>query len=132
MVLGGAILGVIAVFLPPLAVFIRDGCGVQLLINIGLCFLGWIPGIVHAWYVILEYPNMRQRHRIKKERRRSYSTGGVRTPVRGSYDSGVARPRSRSRSANVYAGSRQPYYRDEMYAAPARQGPNLPPPRAKY
>jgi len=45
---------VLAVFLSPLAVFIKKGCVPELGINI-LCFvLGIIPGIIHAWYVILK------------------------------------------------------------------------------
>jgi uncharacterized membrane protein YqaE (UPF0057 family) len=40
-------------FLPPLGVFIKTGFGLSLLINILLTFLGFIPGIVHALYVIL-------------------------------------------------------------------------------
>lgn len=39
--------------LPPVAVFLERGCGCALLINILLCFLGWIPGIKHAHSVKL-------------------------------------------------------------------------------
>ncbi|KAH9385617.1 uncharacterized protein NEMAJ01_0513 [Nematocida major] len=42
----------IAIFLPPVAVFLVTGCGVDLLINILLCFLGFIPGCIHALYII--------------------------------------------------------------------------------
>lgn len=42
----------IALFLPPLAVALRSGLGLQLLINILLCLLFWVPGIVHAVYVV--------------------------------------------------------------------------------
>ncbi|ORE11185.1 hypothetical protein BCV72DRAFT_301259 [Rhizopus microsporus var. microsporus] len=34
-----------AVVLPPLGVFLERGCGIDLLINIGLTILGYIPGI---------------------------------------------------------------------------------------
>ncbi|PIA16621.1 UPF0057-domain-containing protein [Coemansia reversa NRRL 1564] len=44
---------ILAFFLPPVAVFIRRGCTADLLINIGLTILGWIPGVIHSWYVIL-------------------------------------------------------------------------------
>ena len=43
----------LAVFIPPLGVLITEGLGVQLLINLILTFLGYIPGIVHALYIIL-------------------------------------------------------------------------------
>ncbi|KAH6672224.1 hypothetical protein B0J14DRAFT_482861, partial [Halenospora varia] len=42
----------VAIFLPFLPVFIKTGCGADLCINIALCILGWIPGVLHAWYVI--------------------------------------------------------------------------------
>ncbi|CDS06190.1 hypothetical protein LRAMOSA08718 [Lichtheimia ramosa] len=44
-----------AVILPPLGVFAEKGCGVDLLINVGLTILGWIPGVIHAFYIILKY-----------------------------------------------------------------------------
>ncbi|EEB05362.1 plasma membrane proteolipid Pmp3 [Schizosaccharomyces japonicus yFS275] len=44
-----------AIFLPPVGVFLERGCGADLLINILLCCLGYIPGIIHALYIILKY-----------------------------------------------------------------------------
>lgn len=44
---------ILAFFIPPLGVFIKDGLGVSLLINILLTFLGFVPGIIHALFVIL-------------------------------------------------------------------------------
>ncbi|OBT47324.1 plasma membrane proteolipid 3 [Pseudogymnoascus sp. WSF 3629] len=46
---------ILAIFLPPLGVFLERGCGADLLINILLTILGYIPGIVHALYIILKY-----------------------------------------------------------------------------
>ncbi|KDQ60297.1 hypothetical protein JAAARDRAFT_32678 [Jaapia argillacea MUCL 33604] len=42
----------IALFIPPIPVFLKTGCGVDLLINILLWILGWIPGVIHAWWII--------------------------------------------------------------------------------
>ncbi|TKA71593.1 hypothetical protein B0A49_04726 [Cryomyces minteri] len=42
---------ILAIFLPPLGVFLERGCGADLLINILLTCLGYIPGIIHALYV---------------------------------------------------------------------------------
>ncbi|KAF1959996.1 hypothetical protein CC80DRAFT_544449 [Byssothecium circinans] len=42
----------LAIWVPFVPVFLKRGCGADLLINICLCVLGWIPGIVHAWYII--------------------------------------------------------------------------------
>jgi uncharacterized membrane protein YqaE (UPF0057 family) len=44
---------ILAILLPPIAVVIRRGCGVDLVINILLCLLGHIPGIIHAVYIVL-------------------------------------------------------------------------------
>jgi len=45
---------ILAVFLPPVGVAIKKGIGLQLVINVILTFLGYIPGIIHALYVILK------------------------------------------------------------------------------
>ncbi|WP_082803730.1 MULTISPECIES: YqaE/Pmp3 family membrane protein [unclassified Anabaena] len=41
-----------AIFFPPLGVFLQVGIGKDFWINILLTFLGYIPGIVHAVWVI--------------------------------------------------------------------------------
>jgi uncharacterized membrane protein YqaE (UPF0057 family) len=43
---------ILAVFLPPLGVFFQVGIGLHFWINILLTLLGYIPGIVHAVWVI--------------------------------------------------------------------------------
>ena len=43
---------IIAILLPPLAVFLQVGIGKHFWINIILTLLGYIPGIVHAVWVI--------------------------------------------------------------------------------
>ncbi|KAL4419769.1 hypothetical protein ABPG75_006867 [Micractinium tetrahymenae] len=46
---------IVAFFLPPLAVFIAtDSCGTPTIINILLTLLGWIPGIIHAIWILLK------------------------------------------------------------------------------
>lgn len=45
---------ILAFFLPPVGVAIKKGFGLSLLINVLLTFLGFIPGIIHALYVILK------------------------------------------------------------------------------
>lgn len=44
---------ILAIFLPPVGVFLERGCGADFFINILLTILGYIPGIVHALYVII-------------------------------------------------------------------------------
>lgn len=48
---GKFFLAILAIFLPPLAVGIREGCGCQLLVNILLTLLIFIPGVIHALYI---------------------------------------------------------------------------------
>ena len=43
----------LAIFLPPVGVFLEVGLGAHFWINVILTILGWIPGIVHALFIIL-------------------------------------------------------------------------------
>jgi uncharacterized membrane protein YqaE (UPF0057 family) len=43
----------LAILLPPLGVFLQVGIGLQFWINILLTLLGYVPGIIHAIWVIL-------------------------------------------------------------------------------
>ena len=43
-----------AIILPPLGVFLQVGIGPQFWINVLLTLLGYIPGIVHAIWIILK------------------------------------------------------------------------------
>jgi len=42
----------VAILLPPLGVFLQVGIGLQFWINLLLTFLGYIPGIIHAVWII--------------------------------------------------------------------------------
>lgn len=54
---GDIFLGLLAILFPPIAVWIKSGiCTADSLINILLCTLGYIPGLIHAWYIISLYP----------------------------------------------------------------------------
>ncbi|CAN5571583.1 YqaE/Pmp3 family membrane protein [soil metagenome] len=44
-----------AIILPPLGVFLQVGIGKHFWINIVLTILGFVPGIVHAVWVIAKY-----------------------------------------------------------------------------
>ena len=46
------VLIILAIFLPPIAVFLKNGAGKDLLINIVLCLLMFVPGIVHALWLV--------------------------------------------------------------------------------
>lgn len=43
---------IVAVLLPPLGVFLEVGLGKHFWLNILLTLLGYIPGLVHAIYII--------------------------------------------------------------------------------
>jgi uncharacterized membrane protein YqaE (UPF0057 family) len=45
---------IVAILLPPLGVFLQVGLGLQFWLNILLTLLGYIPGIIHAIYIILK------------------------------------------------------------------------------
>jgi uncharacterized membrane protein YqaE (UPF0057 family) len=46
---------ILAILLPPLGVFLQVGFGKHFWLNILLTLLGYIPGIVHAVWVIAKY-----------------------------------------------------------------------------
>lgn len=43
---------IIAIFIPPLGVFLQVGLGADFWINLVLTLLGYIPGLVHAIWII--------------------------------------------------------------------------------
>jgi len=45
---------IFAIILPPLGVFLQVGLGKHFWINILLTLLGYIPGVIHALYIILK------------------------------------------------------------------------------
>lgn len=42
----------LSVLLPPLGVFLQEGIGTQFWINVLLTLLGYLPGLVHAIWII--------------------------------------------------------------------------------
>lgn len=44
---------ILSVLIPPLGVFLQVGIGLQFWVNILLTLLGYIPGVVHAVYIIV-------------------------------------------------------------------------------
>ena len=43
---------ILAIILPPLGVFLQVGIGLHFWLNILLTILGYVPGIVHAVWII--------------------------------------------------------------------------------
>jgi uncharacterized membrane protein YqaE (UPF0057 family) len=51
---GGDILRIIlAIILPPIGVFMEVGLTTQFWINVILTLFGYVPGVIHALYIIL-------------------------------------------------------------------------------
>ena len=44
---------ILSIFLPPVGVFLQVGLGLQFWLNILLTLLGYIPGIIHALWIII-------------------------------------------------------------------------------
>ncbi|GGF11659.1 YqaE/Pmp3 family membrane protein [Pseudoalteromonas shioyasakiensis] len=42
---------IISLFLPPVAVFLKAGAGKDLVINIILCFIFFIPAVIHSLWL---------------------------------------------------------------------------------
>jgi len=45
---------ILALFLPPVAIAIRYGLGGAFWLNVLLTLIGFIPGVIHAFYVLTE------------------------------------------------------------------------------
>ncbi|HET7612153.1 MAG TPA: YqaE/Pmp3 family membrane protein [Rhodanobacteraceae bacterium] len=44
---------ILSVIIPPVGVFLQVGFGLQFWLNILLTLLGYIPGLIHAIYIIV-------------------------------------------------------------------------------
>ena len=42
-----------AALLPPLGVYLARGSGTEFLIACGLTILGFVPGMIYAWWIVL-------------------------------------------------------------------------------
>ena len=47
----------LSIVLPPLGVFLTVGLGLQFWINVLLTILGYVPGIIHAVYIVVKRGN---------------------------------------------------------------------------
>ncbi len=48
------LLVILAILLPPVAVFLKVGANKHLLLNIILCFFFFVPAVIHALWLILK------------------------------------------------------------------------------
>ncbi len=47
---------IITLIAPPLAVFLRVGLTLHFWINLILTMLGYLPGVIHAFWVLMTFP----------------------------------------------------------------------------
>ncbi|CAJ2513675.1 Uu.00g017940.m01.CDS01 [Anthostomella pinea] len=61
-------LGFLAILFPPLPVWVKCGiCSADSIINLLLCLLGYIPGLLHAWYIIAKFPDTLDYERVPQQ-----------------------------------------------------------------
>ena len=53
------ILIILAIFLPPVAILLQKGLGKDFLINLILTLLFFLPGQIHALYLLLTDPSLK-------------------------------------------------------------------------
>lgn len=68
----------LSVLFPPVGVWVKKGlCSADSLINLALCCLGFLPGLLHAWYVILQNPDPYDAyHQVPDDRERGTGPNG--------------------------------------------------------
>lgn len=44
---------ILALFLPPVAAFLTVGIGLHFWLNLLLCLFFWVPGIIHALWLVV-------------------------------------------------------------------------------
>ncbi|KAF2682079.1 UPF0057-domain-containing protein [Lentithecium fluviatile CBS 122367] len=60
----------LSVLFPPIGVWVKRGiCSADSLINLALCCLGFLPGLIHAFYIILQYPDPYDYERVADHER---------------------------------------------------------------
>ena len=62
---------IVSIFIPPVGVFMREGLGRRFWINCLLTLLGWLPGVIHAVYVLTSL----ERRPISERRAASLAAG---------------------------------------------------------
>ncbi|TRM57502.1 hypothetical protein BD626DRAFT_514952 [Schizophyllum amplum] len=85
---------IVAILFPPAAAAFITGCSCDLLINICLTLLGYIPGHIHAFWLI--YKKMRAEER--------YGNGGYQYVGNGAYEPIYTAPGA------IQPGQQAPYY----------------------
>lgn len=56
----------LAVVLPPVAVLLTGRLG-SFFLSLILTLLGWLPGVIHAFFVVIDYKNEQRMEELKKD-----------------------------------------------------------------
>jgi uncharacterized membrane protein YqaE (UPF0057 family) len=56
----------LCVLLPPLAVFLTGRLG-SFFLSLILTLLGWLPGVIHAFFVVTDYKNEKRMESLKRD-----------------------------------------------------------------
>ena len=56
----------LAVVLPPVAVLLTGRLG-SFFLSLILTLLGWLPGVIHAFFVVIDYKNEQRMEDLKKD-----------------------------------------------------------------
>ncbi|KAL1620054.1 putative stress response rci [Diplodia seriata] len=139
-------LALLAILFPPVAVWVKRGiCSADSLVNIALCCLGLLPGLLHAWYIIWAYPERDEYERVADSENGNVtyyyvahaSTDGRRgPPSRGNnqqqYRSHPAGPNYGAVPSQQFHGQHNGVENPwaEEGRSVAKQGSSAPPPRA--
>jgi len=106
---------ILSVLFPPIGVWIKRGiCSADSLINILLCMLGYLPGLIHAWYIICSYPDQYERIPESDEAHvhvyyvRPGGAGGHPPPSAGPPPGGHSSPQAPGNSYGTISSQPQP------------------------
>jgi len=95
------LLSILAILFPPIAVWVKRGlCSADSLINLALCMLGFLPGLLHAWYVIATTPDTYEYEEVVDVEGGRAHAQGQGYAVHGG--AGGAQPRARDGSVSYY------------------------------
>ncbi|CAN8102760.1 unnamed protein product [Discula destructiva] len=100
-------LGFLALLFPPLPVWVKCGiCSADSVINILLCCVGIVPGILHAWYIIAKFPEQNYDYeRVDESERGGRVTYVVVRDDGAPRPSGGSQPKPPPRHANMTYGT---------------------------
>lgn len=124
MSVGDVILLIMATILPPLPVAIKSGiCSGAFWLNLLLTILAVIPGMIHAWYIILKHPeHVPGHHQAQRDLERNHVTGTYPGHVYQAVPAAPPQHQIAGNMAGVYAAPKQA----QNYGA-TTQGSSHPP-----